>query len=189
MRKNDTLVSRITVIFLITIMISILSYTIVVMKNTYDLSLKQMKNLTRTLSETVLENTDLILENMDRAAIILLNSQEVRDAIQNLQDPQQDYFSSRESYESLVYSSFMVTTTREFFITAYFGRQGELLVSSSPINNENTNLFINTLDFKKDTRTPRTILSPNENSFLFGQIENPIVNIRPMLDPANGTVA
>jgi hypothetical protein len=145
MHKNDTLVSRITVIFLVTVMISILSYTIVVMKNTYDLSQKQMKNLTKALSENVMENTDLILGNMDRATIILLNSQEVRDAILNLQDPEQNYFSTRESYNNLVYSSYMVTTTREFFITAYFGKEGDLIVSSSPIENENPNLFFNSL--------------------------------------------
>jgi sensor histidine kinase YesM len=189
MRKNDTLVSRITVIFLITVMISILSYTIVVMKNTYDLSQKQMKNLTQALSENVRENTDLILNNMDRAAIILLNSQEVRDAILNLQDPKQNYFSSRESYNNLVYSSYMVTTTREFFITAYFGKEGELIVSSSPILNEDTNLFLNTLGLEKDDRSPQTILSPAENSFVFEPIENPIVSIRPMLNPSIGAIA
>nr|WP_319520929.1 histidine kinase [uncultured Sphaerochaeta sp.] len=189
MRKNDTLVSRITVIFLLTIMIAILSYTIVVMKNTYDLSKKQMKNLTKALSENVMENTNLILENMDRATIILLNSQEVRDAIQNLQNPEQDYFSAREDYDTLVHFSFMVTTTREFFITAYFGAQGDLLVSSSPIMNENPNLFSNTLDFQEGTRAARTIRSPNGNSFSFGQIEDPIVSIRPMLNPSTGTIA
>ena len=189
MRKNDTLVSRITVIFLVTVMISILSYTIVVMKHTYDLSKKQMENLTKALSENVMENTDLILGNMDRAAIILLNSEDVRNAILSLQEPGQNYFSTRESYDSLVYSSYMVTTTREFFITAYFGKNGDLIVSSSPLVNEDTNLFLNTRGLEKDDRSSPVILSSNEHSFVFDQIGNPIVSIRPMLNPSNGSVA
>jgi sensor histidine kinase YesM len=148
-----------------------------------------MKNLTKALSENVMENTDLILGNMDRATIILLNSQEVRDAILNLQDPEQNYFSTRESYNNLVYSSYMVTTTREFFITAYFGKEGDLIVSSSPIENENPNLFFNSLGLEKEDRFSQKILSPSENSFVFEQVDNPVATIRPMLNPSIGAIA
>lgn len=189
MAIKKTLGSRITFIFLITIMISILIYTIVVMQNTYDLSKKQMENLTKALSENIIKNTDLILGNMDRAAIILLNSEEVRKAMIDLQDPSLDYFTYREHYDELIYSSYMVTTSREFFSTAFFGKNGDLLVSSSQINNGDPNLFLNTTGLDRAKDTHHVILSPDENTFEFDHIDNPTMNIRAMIEPTLGTIA
>ncbi len=189
MNRPQTLVSRITLIFLMTVLVSILSYSIVVMKNTYDLSHRQMETLTRALSENIIENTDLVLGNMDRASIILLNSEEVREAIFNLQDPEQDYFSKRESRDVLIYSSYMVTTTREFFTIAYFDRKGDFLISTDPIENESPNLFLNTEGIEEQQNIPHLILSPGENSFVFNQIKRPVVCLRPMLNPSSGDIA
>ena len=189
MLRYNTLVSRITLIFLLTVMVSILSYTVVVMKNTYDLSHRQMESLTKALSENTIENTDLVLGNMNRASIILLNSEDVRAAILNLQDPEQDYFSKRESYDELIYSSYMVTTTREFFTIAYFDSQGDLIVSTDPFENESPNLFTHTERIVEQKNVPHTILSPSENTFIFNQIERPVVCIRPMLNPSTGAIA
>ncbi|MDC7233153.1 MAG: histidine kinase [Spirochaetales bacterium] len=188
MQKKTSLVSRITLIFVLTSVISIFSYTLVVLNNTYELSRKQMKNLTKTLSSSVIENTDLILNNMDRASIILLNSQEVRDAIYILQDETQDYFSRKESYNFLMYSAYMSTTTREFFTIAYFGKDGELLASTYPMKNDSNNLYRNAPSIRDNPPSPQSILPPENHTFRFVQLSDPVISIRSMLNPQTGTI-
>jgi sensor histidine kinase YesM len=186
--KKATFVSRITIIFVITLVTAMASYSFIVAWYTYKIANEQLDNLTQTLSENISNNTDLVLKTMERISIVLLNSPDVRDTLAILQDDSSSFVDQRVAAEELQIASYMETTTRDFFYISYYGRDGELLYSTAELENDDKNLFA-TSDIKEGEIFREKILSPSNLSFEFYESDNPIAVVRTFLNPSNASIS
>lgn len=186
--KKATFTSRIILIFILTVSLSVASYTVFVMKDTYEIANNQIENLTKTLSENISNNTDIFIKLMDRVSIVLLNSPEVRDDLDIIQDDSLDYFVQRKAQEDLQLTSYAVTTTRDFFYITYYGKDGNLLFSTASIDDDSQNLFETTTIIQEEKFTSK-ILSPIDTDLSFYESDNPIALIRSLINPSNGEIS